>query len=227
MAFHKGYAPLNGLSIINTVIYVFAVFLATQTPQAHAFPNIALMLILGSFFLYYFYKGSDPFINTALSVFPLAYLVIPLSCIIRINYFEFPAGSVQDGRFWLLYAIMTTKMSDIGGYFFGKQWGRHLMSPMISPNKTWEGAVGGLACALFSSFLFTYLIDMNWQTSVLLGVIIAVLAQFGDLAESLLKRDAGIKDSNQMPGLGGSLDIVDSLVFTLPFVYIFLLITAK
>lgn len=225
MAFHKGYSPLNSLCIVSTIAYVFAVFFGTQIAKARPLAEIVLILSLAGFFIYYFVKGKEPLVNTALSLFTLAYLAIPLSCIIRINYFEFPASFPEDGRLWLLYTLMVTKMTDVGGYFIGKQWGRNLLSPMISPKKTWEGAIGGLLCAVLTSYLFTYLIGLSGIASVILGILIAILAQFGDLAESLLKRDAGVKDSSHMPALGGSLDIVDSLVFTLPFVYIFLLIT--
>lgn len=227
MAYHKGHAPLSGLCITGTVLYVLSVFFALQTPYAKSFPQISLFLILATVFLYYFFKGRDPLVNTALTLFPIGYLAIPLSCIISINYFPFSDATTwgHDGRLWLLYAAATTKMFDIGGYFFGKQMGRHLLSPMISPKKTWEGAIGGLSFALITSVLFTNLIEMSIPTALLLGVAIAILAQFGDLAESILKRDTGVKDSSHMPGLGGSLDMVDSLVFTLPFVYLFLVLT--
>lgn len=225
MVFHKGYTPLARLSIVSTAIYTLAVFFSTQTPHAKVLPQIILLLILASSFLYYFYKGRDPLINISLSLFPIGYLAIPLSCILSINYFHFPEGYAHGGRIWLLYVIATTKMTDIGGYFCGKQFGKRLLSPMISPKKTWEGAIGGLLFALLTSYLFSFLLDIYPITGLLLGLAIAVLAQFGDLAESLLKRDTGIKDSSQMPGLGGSMDIVDSLVFTLPFVYIYLLLT--
>jgi len=227
MAFHKGYAPLTGLSVISTVVYVFAVFLSTKYSIAHSLPEIVLIVTMAAIFIYYFSTGREPLVNTALSLFPIAYLALPLSCIIRINYFDFPAHLSQDGRLWLLYAVMVTKMTDVGGYFVGKKWGHTLLSPMISPNKTREGAFGGLVCAILTSYVFSYLIGFSWITAVILGVIISVLAQFGDLAESLLKRDTGVKDSSHLPGLGGSLDIVDSLVFTLPFVYIFLLVTTS
>ena len=227
MAFHKGYAPLTVLSVISTVVYVFAVFLATKNPWLQSLPEIVLTVTIAGFFVYYFFKGKEPLVNTALSLFPIAYLAIPLSCIIRINYFDFPAHLPQDGRLWLLYGVMVTKMTDVGGYFVGKKWGRTLLSPMISPNKTWEGAFGGLVCAVLTSYIFTYFIGLHWWAAVILGFVISLLAQFGDLAESLLKRDTGIKDSSHLPALGGSLDILDSLVFTLPFVYLFLLVTTS
>lgn len=223
MALHKGYAPLATLSITSAVIYTLSLFLSTQLPSAHILPQLTLLAILAASFFYFFYKGRDPILNVSLSLFPIAYLAIPLGCILTINYFPFLATEPQDGRYWLFYALATTKMSDIGGYFCGKQFGKHLLSPMISPKKTWEGAIGGLILAVLTSYLFSFLLEISSLTAVILGVVIAILAQFGDLAESLLKRDAEFKDSNDLPGLGGSMDIADSLVFTLPLVYLYLL----
>src|SRR5262249_52359659 len=93
-----------------------------------------------------------------------------------------------------------------------------------SPKKTWEGAISGFVAALGTSVLLRQLLPLDlalWQ-ALFLGCCISILAQFGDLAESLLKRDMNLKDSNQVPGIGGVLDILDSLVFTSPFIYLFL-----
>ena len=104
------------------------------------------------------------------------------------------------------------------------------MAPISVLKKTWEGALGGLCFAVLTSLLTTLLLvtidpDMFkltlWQ-SIWVGGALGIIGQCGDLAESLLKRDGGIKDSNRLPGLGGILDTVDSLVFTAPFMYIFL-----
>lgn len=230
MAKAKGYQPMDTLGIVFTIAYVISVFISTQSASAQTLPEITLLLMLIASFTYYFVKGTAPFANIALTVFGIVYLAIPLSCIISINYF-FPPESTQDGRWWLLYLIAVTKMTDTGAYFFGKKLGQTKLAPYISPRKTWEGAMGGFVTALATSVFFLFLADFFYDVSPLnltfvqsiwLGAVISVLAQFGDLAESLLKRDMGVKDSNQLPGLGGMLDIVDSLVFTAPFVYIFL-----
>lgn len=225
----KGFQPLGATGIVFAIAYTLATFLSTQVPTAVEIPDIILGLALMVFFLYYFSKGSDPFANLSITVFALIYLAIPLSCMIRINYF-FPVDSLQDGRLYLVYLLVVSKMTDTGAYFFGKQFGHYKLAPFISPKKTWEGAIGGLIIAITFSMLF-YAATSLWlesatpltfAQSIWLGALISILAQFGDLAESLLKRDAGVKDSNQLPGLGGSLDIVDSLIFTLPLMYIFL-----
>ncbi len=226
----KGFHPLAPLGISGTVIYLLALFFRTEYPQLEILPDVVLALTLLMAFGYYFLKGSDPFVNLAITFFAFVYLTIPLACAIDINYFKFN-DAFQDGRWWLLYAITVTKMTDIGAYFFGKQFGTKKMVPYISPKKTWEGALGGVFGALAASLVFfgfsffsenSFPLSLSLAQSLGLGVLISFLAQFGDLAESLLKRDVGIKDSNQLPGLGGMLDIFDSLVFTLPLVYIFL-----
>jgi phosphatidate cytidylyltransferase len=143
----------------------------------------------------------------------------------------FPFGSIQDGRWWLIYVLAVTKMTDIGAYFCGKLFGKTKLAAYISPKKTIEGSLGGLIIGIVTSYVFSEGMH-GWLTplpmiltvsqSIWLGGITSFLAQFGDLSESLLKRDMGVKDSNQLPGVGGMLDMMDSLVFTAPFIYIYL-----
>lgn len=220
----KGLEPAEKIGITLGVLYAFATALSTQYAWARLLPELTLLFSLLSIFLYYFAKGVSPFMNLSATVFSIAYLAVPLSCMILIAYF-----GKQDGRWWLLYLVTVTKMTDTGGFFIGKQFGKQKLAPYISPKKTWEGALGGLACAIITAFvikmiavLFNGDFSISLWQSLWLGASIGIVAQCGDLAESLLKRDGGIKDSNQIPGLGGMLDVVDSLVFTAPLVYIFL-----
>lgn len=229
----KGLTPIKRLGIALATLYAVAVALSTQYPAAKELPEIALLLCLLGCFLYFFASGTSPFINLSTTFFGIAYLAIPLSCMIRIVYFFSQTGA-QDGRWWLFYLVTVTKMTDTGGFFIGKKFGHNKLAPYISPKKTWEGAIGGLCLATLTSIIITLLafvfdkgaFHLNFWQSIWLGIWIGILAQCGDLAESLLKRDGGVKDSNQLPGLGGMLDITDSLVFTAPLVYIFLKINA-
>lgn len=225
----KGLNPAKNIGISFGAIYVFSVALSTQVSAVKMLPELVLLIALISFFLYYFSKGTSPLLNLSATVFAIVYLAVPLSCMIRIVYF-FNDLSIQDGRWWLFYLLAVTKTTDVGAFFVGKKFGKEKLAPYISPKKTWEGALGGFAGAIVASlaiYLFTSIFRIEafsitlWQ-SLWLGAGIGVVAQFGDLSESLLKRDGGVKDSNQLPGLGGMLDIVDSLVFSAPFVYIFL-----
>ncbi|CCB87221.1 phosphatidate cytidylyltransferase [Parachlamydia acanthamoebae UV-7] len=228
MAKAKGFQPLATVGIVFSVLYVYAVFLSTQMQDAQVVPEITLGIALLTFFIYSFYGGASPFVNLAITLFGIAYLAIPLSYTLSINYFPF--NGAEDGRWWLFYLLLVAKSTDTGAFFTGRLMGKRRMVPYISPKKTWEGAWGGVLTSVAVSVIF-YLgihlfskppIHLSFWESIWLAGLISVVAQIGDLAESLLKRDAGIKDSNQLPGLGGVLDIVDSLIFTLPLLYIFL-----
>jgi len=130
---------------------------------------------------------------------------------------------------WLLVgAILTTKACDIGAYFTGMSIGRHKMIPWLSPKKTWEGLAGGIVFASavgavlahFSVHLASAADHYPWWVGAILGALVAVIGQAGDLAESAFKRDAGVKDSGSiLPGMGGVLDVLDSPLLAGPVVY--------
>ncbi len=227
LAQNKGFQPLAIYGIGFSTLYILAVALSLHQRIWVEFPSLVL---LGSFlllFLLFFKQRPSALVNLAITLFGIGYLAIPLSYALRINYF-FSNQSLQDGRLWLAYVLLTSKITDIGAYFCGKIFGKIKLAPSISPQKTIEGAVGGTLTALITSFFFTLITSsltsfkMTLVQSVWIGLITSILAQLGDLTESLLKRDAGVKDSSYLPGLGGILDVVDSLVFTLPLMYIFL-----
>ena len=139
--------------------------------------------------------------------------------------YDFGAGTEgmeQVGRYWLLFTLAGTSASDTGAYAMGRVIGRHQMTPTLSPNKTWEGAIGGFVASVGAMMAVGAVFELGveyWQHAVI-AVVVAVLAQFGDLFESFLKRQADIKDSGSiMPGHGGILDRIDSALFALPAVY--------
>jgi phosphatidate cytidylyltransferase len=166
-------------------------------------------------------------VNAALGVFTLAYIALPMSFVILLRLYH-------DSR-WGMAAIVSlvfvTKMSDTGAYFFGRMLGRHKMTPQLSPGKTIEGGIGGLLTACASSLLFFHLL-LPWIVGTAVtppslwacltyALVLTVAGMVGDLAESLLKRDMDQKDSSRwMPGLGGVLDILDSLLLAAPAGYL-------
>lgn len=221
----KGGMAKTSLLMILAACVSASFFLAAKLrylPEAVFFLSILIL------FARHFRRKEGAIVDLAVSAFGLLYIALPLGMILGILYG--PHG--EDGRIWTAYLIATTKITDIGGYFGGSLWGRRKLAPMISPGKTLEGALCGLALSVATSFLF-YLwgtLDNNLHFSlnslewIFLGLILGCIGQFGDLSESLLKRDANKKDSNSLPGLGGILDAVDSLLFNAPIVYFFLMV---
>lgn len=132
----------------------------------------------------------------------------------------------ETGRNLVFLVLFTTFGSDTAAYFVGKAIGRHKLIPSISPNKTWEGAIAGVVGAVIVSLLFTlstpFLLPLNYVYAIILGIIISIFGQMGDLAESMLKRGAGVKDSGViMPGHGGIMDRLDSILFAGAVVYLY------
>ncbi|MBA3722768.1 MAG: phosphatidate cytidylyltransferase [Parachlamydiaceae bacterium] len=230
LAKNKGVQPLMILGVFFTICYVISIYLGQQYPVLHFLPPLVLFTTLVVAFLAFFNQQAGPVNNLAITLFGIAYLTIPLSFGLKINYFPFQ-DNIEDGRLWLAYVLVIAKMTDTGAYIFGKSFGKTKLVPHISPKKTVEGAIGGLIAAMAASVFFYLYFDhpqalsplkMTLWQSIWLSLFISLFAQFGDLAESILKRDAGVKDSSDLPGLGGMLDVVDSLVFTLPFMYFIL-----
>jgi phosphatidate cytidylyltransferase len=157
------------------------------------------------------------------TLFGLMYVPWLLNFIQKINFFP-----GVDGKFYVLYFIIVTKFSDTGAYAVGSLIGRHKMIPRISPGKTWEGLGGAIffstaASLVFAHFLGDKMAGMNRLHAVAIGMLLGSTAVIGDLIESLFKREAGVKDSGGLfPGIGGILDLLDSLLFNAPIMYLYL-----
>lgn len=228
----KGIKPLKEIGMVGAAAYISSLTIGTLDPTWKLLPGMALTLTLLSGFVYFFYHENHALLRLSVTFFGLVYLALPLGVFISINYF-FPSGE-QDGRWWVFYTIAMTKISDTAAFFCGKAFGKHRLAISISPKKTVEGAIAGLVAAVFISLIMPDIsawvtgktqIIIPWTDRLVLGVLAGILAPLGDLSESLLKRDAGVKHSSALPGLGGILDMVDSLIFTAPLVYFYLLAT--
>jgi len=138
------------------------------------------------------------------------------------------ALNLEGGRNWVFFALFTTFASDSAAFLIGRALGKHHLAPQISPGKTWEGAVAGVFGAIIISLLFTLPtplhLPLGYGQAILLGLLVSVFGQLGDLTESLLKRNMGVKDSGKlMPGHGGILDRNDSIVFAGVVVYYYVI----
>ena len=225
----KGFTPFTHTCIFAAVVMTMATYLSAlgAIPQGGAF---AVLIIASSCLLLGHFGGQkDPIATVSVSIMGLLYVGVSLTMLLHIM-FMFPEYSRQDGRWWVAYVLIVTKLSDIGGYFVGRGLGWTKLAEHISPNKTVEGAFGGvlastlgsIACFMLSSSYRGDPLGITVGVAIALGVAMGISAQLGDLAESLLKRDAGVKDSNSLPALGGVLDMVDSLLFSTPLAYGFL-----
>ncbi len=161
------------------------------------------------------------FIDLALSFFGAFYCGYLFSYALAIP-------ELQGAYLNLLLCLLLTWASDIGGYLFGTLWGKHKLSPQLSPGKTVEGAVGAVFLTIIAAVSFKYIFSMEYMSlfyTILLGVCASGGAQLGDLLESALKRYFGVKDAGSiLPGHGGVLDRFDSLMLVLPVVYYFLVV---
>jgi phosphatidate cytidylyltransferase len=155
-------------------------------------------------------------IDSAITLFGVVYIGIALSYLILIRSFS-------QGEYLVLFILLVTWAADTGAYYVGKTFGRHPLAPTISPKKTVEGFLGGLAFAIIAVYAGRFWIphyDIGVMTCLILGSLLTITGLAGDLAESALKRNTGVKDSSGLlPGHGGMLDRIDSLLFTAPAFY--------
>ena len=129
---------------------------------------------------------------------------------------------LENGEYWVWLALLTTWVADSAAYFAGTQMGRHAFSPVISPKKTWEGTIAGLIAGTVTAALLGRLVAIPFVWGVPLGLLLSLAAVYGDLAESFIKRQVNVKDSGRLiPGHGGALDRIDSLLFVGTCVYYF------
>jgi phosphatidate cytidylyltransferase len=219
----KGVAPLN-------YIGCFLIFLFIIRPGVSKYINfdhseiLALLLtasVILPLIVLLFRKGKEnAFANWAWTVAGVLYIGWLLSYNVELrNISDFGMG-------WVFLALLGTFASDISAYLVGRNFGRHKMAPYISPNKTWEGAVGGLAGSIIicTAVAFLFKLPLSYLEAILLGILVSVLGQFGDLVKSLFKRNMIVKDSgNVLPGHGGFLDRMDSVAFAGVTVYYFVL----
>lgn len=163
-----------------------------------------------------------PDISYAQASFSFLALVYPVALFTYLFYLR----ELPQGFLWCIFVFVTVWITDTGAFFAGNAFGRRKLAPRVSPNKSVEGAVGGLVLALFAGFFFWMWTELGpLPVILLLSLITSIVSQVGDLFESAIKRSAGVKDSgNLIPGHGGILDRFDSFLFAIPLVYFALML---
>jgi phosphatidate cytidylyltransferase len=229
---YKVWGVIGAVAMISGSWFVFD---ASARPGTSAFTTrsydfemfILLVFAIGVFIRQFPQKLNPQGIETmAVTLFGLIYVAWLSNFITRINF------AFDTGKYFVMYLIVVTKFTDIGAYLTGSTIGRHKMIPRISPKKTWEGTVGGMVFAVGFSVASLYFpqigpaltkTGMNLYHAIVLGILLGGAAVIGDLAESLIKREANVKDSSTLlPGHGGALDLIDSLLFTAPLLYVYM-----
>lgn len=214
-----------GLSLITATWLRYHVL---DSAQAQDIEWVVFIIVIILVFIRQFWEidSAQPLQTLAGTVLGILYVAFLLNYITRILM----SWGGLDGRRLLIYLIFAVKFSDIGAYAVGSLVGRHKMFPRISPKKTWEGFAGGtLAGVLAGTGVFWYfagdfsVLHLTLGQSLVLSVLLALTGTVGDLFESLMKRAAGVKDSGSfIKGMGGGLDVLDSLLFAAPLMYVYI-----
>ncbi len=231
MLLNAGYHPLIWVSFGLSALLLVSAMLPSQYRLLLIETGIGSALLI-SFLLVLLRKHLDgTLVDWALTLAIPIYVAWPMSNMLILRGYD-PGhlyfGTAQwvtipAGIWWLLVVLLGVWGFDAAAFFSGRYFGRHKLAPMISPAKTWEGVAGGLVFSIIACLLFTIVpLHVPWYLAILLGVLIGGAATLGDLAESLIKRQTHVKDSGQiMPGHGGMLDRIDSILFATIVVYIF------
>jgi phosphatidate cytidylyltransferase len=206
------------VSIIASILFAISRYfqqLVEFQPGAYLSLLSAFVLLALLLYQYKFHGTSGVLANCGANYFSILYLGLLSSFCVAIR--------IEFGLWPLLMFVFVVKSADIGAYSIGSMFGKHKFSPKISPGKTWEGMGGAVGAAIIVAIGFSLVCDiMPWWPAIIFGLAFAFIGQLGDLAESMIKRDAEQKDSaNKVPGFGGVLDIVDSPLVAAPLAYLF------
>ena len=219
---NKGFLPFFKVIVVTSV----SMILVSACGYDDLMPLILLLGTIASF-LAVLFRGRQPYIaNVATTI--LGFLIAWMPCHVCLIRNMGPEVSLfnitfKQGLYFLLFIFFVIMLTDVSAYFFGVRYGKHKLCPVISPKKTVEGAVAGLIAAIITGLIIGKLIGISLYHSFVLALITTVMAQLGDLSESLIKRDAGVKDSgHSLPGHGGFLDRADSYLFSVPVAYYYI-----
>lgn len=234
-----GHGGFPRLTLLASLAFLAAAFAEAGAPARHQVLEVGILLLylLAGFGLVFRHRDlRQGVLNLAVSLGGLCYLGWTLAFLVRV----YAHGDGRQGTLLFFFLILVTKCGDIGGYVLGlttarRPRGNHKMTPVLSPKKSWEGFVGSLLFSAIAGALIPLLaggallshdaVAVTPLSGALLGLVLAAVGLIGDLAESALKRAAGVKDSgNTLPGMGGVLDVIDSLVFVGPLGYAYLLL---
>ncbi len=213
---HKGFYPSLKVIYITEAILAAVVYFKRFDLVA-----ITLTICAMSSFLWVLFRGRQPYIaNVATTLLGMVYCGwFPLHLIFLR---DLSCDKYDSGLGFVVLMFISILLTDVGCYYIGSKFGKRKLAPVISPNKTIEGSIGGAFFAILGAMVIGLYLGLQWYLALLAGIICTICAQLGDLSESLIKRDAGVKDSgSSLPGHGGFLDRTDSFILTIPIMYYF------
>lgn len=202
----------NPMFIAGTILSLFAISSYVLGPSRYALVAMVSLLFFFSLLAYYVFS-KHTIIDIFVTVFSVFYVTVPFVLIMALS-------DRSDKLLWSVFTIAFA--TDSCAYFIGKRFGKHKLIVAVSPNKTVEGAIGGVLGSLFSMIVFKFIImpEMSWLLALSLGLLGSIASQVGDLTASKIKRHCKVKDFGTIiPGHGGVLDRFDSILFTTPAVF--------
>ena len=229
MLLHIGQRPLIWMSLGLSILFLISAMLPQQRLLILDI-GIAASILLSFPSFFWREKLEGALVDWALTLAIAFYIGWPMSLLLWLRGFEPAVFRPASGGWlylppelwWLMTIFLGVWLFDGAAFFTGRYLGRHKLAPLISPGKTWEGVIGGLVACIVTCLVTTIPLGVPWYLSMLLAILIGGAATFGDLSESLIKRQTHVKDSGQiMPGHGGMLDRIDSILFAIVVVYIF------
>lgn len=229
MMLHEGYHPLLLINLGLNLLFLVAAMLPEQRLLLLEI-GLGASLLLSFPWLFLRKKLDGALVDWSLTLSLAIYVGVPMSFFLLLRGYEtswpFAHGlwwQLPRGMWWVLMTLLGVWGFDAAAFFTGRYFGRHKLAPKISPSKTWEGVVGGMVLSIAAGLLLTVIpLGVPWYLAIVLGILVGIAAVLGDLAESLIKRQTHVKDSGHiMPGHGGMLDRIDSLLFAVIVVYVF------
>lgn len=223
----SGARPLDVLPALTGCLMILLAFFVKLHKVSPLFFVALLPLLFLLFIVELYRKQENPFANIAWSVLGIVYIALPMALLAYMPVQPATHGYVIYRPFIVLNVFLIVWANDVGAYLLGMLLGRHKMIERISPKKTWEGFAGGLLCAVGVGMLLAHFQHISLGLWIGASLVIALSGVVGDLAESMLKRSVGVKDSGRMmPGHGGFLDRFDALFMAVPFIFTYLIIFA-
>jgi len=217
----KGISPYKYFGIAMGMVIPISIMFRFELTKGWELLFIVIALVFLILMQFKRRKNLGSIVDISTTIFGIIYVSWFFSFLIKIRYME-------NGLGYLAAVLLITKAGDIGAFLIGSRFGKKPFMPLISPKKTMEGSLGGIFFNILAALAAKPLLGFDYMQLIAISICIGILGQLGDLSESMMKRDCGVKDSGSIfPGMGGVLDEIDSLLFIVPVFYFYMSIAIK